>query len=172
MQSRTRLSLSDRQKLDHGGLKHLEYVSKNTYLCQYQDRDLEKIRQLGPVIYVDIYWMQFKIALRLKEANPDQIYEVDIVFHAGVDTKSENLRNKIVENSHRDVKDIDFLPNNARLTIQTLYLNAVASIDDVRYIEAVGKMVECNYVARQILNFDSAIYRDDGVSVKIFRNSH
>lgn len=97
-----------------------------------------------------------KIALHLKEAmNPDQIYEVDIVFHASVDTKSENLRNKIVENSHCDVKDIDFLPNKARLTIQSLYLNAVASIDDVRYIEAVGKVVECNYVTRQILNFDS-----------------
>lgn len=41
--------------------------------------------------------MQFKIALLLKEANPNQIYEVDIVFHAGVDTKSENLRNKIEE---------------------------------------------------------------------------
>lgn len=156
MQSRTRLSLSVKQKQNHAGVKHLEYVSKNTYLCQYQDGDLEKIRQLGLIIYVDVYQTQFKIALHLKEAmNPDQIYENDIVFHAGVDTKSENLHNNIVGNSHCDVKDIDFLPNKARLTIQTLYLNAVASIDDVRYIEAVGKVVECNYVARQILNFDS-----------------
>ena len=69
-------------------------------------------------------------------------------FHEGVDTISENLRRNIVENSHCDVKDVNSLPNKARLTIQILYLNAVASIDDVRYIEEVGKVVECNYVAR------------------------
>ena len=151
VQSRTRLSPSDRQKLDHAGVKHLEYVSKNTYLCQYQDGDLEKIRQLEPVIYVDIYRTEFKIALSLKEANRDQVYEVDIVFHEGVDTKSEILRRNIVEKSHCDMKDVKFLPNTARLTIQGLYLNAVAPIDGVRHIEDVGKVVEYNDVACQIL---------------------
>lgn len=89
---------------------------------------------------MDVYRTQFKIALSLKEANRDQVYEVDIVFHAGVDTKSENLRRNILENSHCDVKDVKFPPNKARLTIQNLYLNAVASIDNVRNIEEVGKV--------------------------------
>lgn len=137
------------------GVKHLEYVSKNTYLCQYQAGDLEKIRQLEPVIYADIYRTEFKIEPNLKEDNRDQVFEVDIVFHEGVDAKSENLRGDIVEKSHCDVKDVEFLPNKARLTIQGLYLNAVASIDCVRHIEEVGKVVKCNDVARQILKFDS-----------------
>lgn len=94
--------------------------------------------------------MQFKIALRLKEANPDQIHEVDIVFHVDVDTKSEILWRNIMENSHCGGTNAEFLPSKARLTIQNLYLNAVALIDDVRHIEAVGKMVECNYVACQL----------------------
>ena len=53
------------------------------------------------------------------------------------------------------MKDVKFLPNKARLTIQGLYLNAAASIDGVRHIEDAGKVVECNDVARQILKFDS-----------------
>ena len=155
VQSRTYLSPSDRQKLDHAGVKHLEDVSKNTYLCQYQDGDLEKIRQLEPIIYVDIYRTEFKIPLSFQKANQDQVYEIDIVFHEGVDTKSENLRRNIIEKSHCDVKDVEFLPNKARLTIQGLYLNAVTSIDGVRYIEEADKVVLCNDVARQILKFDS-----------------
>lgn len=104
---------------------------------------------------MNIYRTEFKIALSLTEANRDQVYEADIVFHKGVGTKSENLRRNIVEKSHCDAKDVKFFSNKARLTIQGLYLNAVASIDGVCYIEDVGKVVECNDIARQILKFDS-----------------
>lgn len=72
-----------------------------------------------------------------------------------MDIKSENPRRNIVENSHYDVKDVKLLSKKARLTIQGLCLNAVASIDRVCHIEDVGKVVECNDIARQILKFDS-----------------
>jgi serine protease AprX len=159
VQSRARLSPSDRQELDHAGVKHLDYVSKNTYLCQYQDGDLEKIRQLEPVVYVDIYRKEFKIMPSLKKAERDeakrnQAYKVDFVFHKGVDPSSQDLQRDIKEKSHCGVGDIEFLPNKARLTVQSLYLKAVASIDDVRHVEEVGEVVEFNNVARQILKID------------------
>lgn len=84
-----------------------------------------------------------------------ELERVDIVFHQGVDTKSENLRRNIVEKSYCDVKDVKSLSNKARLTIQGLYLNAVAPIDGVCHIEDVNKVVECNDIACQILKFDS-----------------
>lgn len=71
-------------------------------------------------MWIFIYRTEFKIAPNLKEANPDQVYGVDIVFNEGVDAKSENLRSNTVEKLHCDVKDVKFLPNKARLTIQGL----------------------------------------------------
>ena len=148
VQSRTRLSPSDRQKLDHTGVKHLDYVSKNTYLCQYQDGDLGKIRQLESVVFVDSYQKKLKITPSLEEAEQDQFCKVDIVFHESVNPYSPDLQSDIMKKSHRDMGDIKFLPRKARLTIQRLYVDAVASIDDVRRIEEVGEVVMYNTVAR------------------------
>jgi len=155
VQCRTRLRPSDRQELGNTGVKHLNYVSKNTYLCQYQDGDLEKIRQLEPVVYVDFYHKIFKITPSLKKAIQDEAtrnkaFEVDIVFHESVDTNSQGLQKDIKDASRCRVGD-KFLPDKVRLTVQGLYLQAVASIDDVRHIEEVGEDVELNDVAREIL---------------------
>ena len=125
------------------GVKHIDYVSKNTYLCQYLDEDLKKVRQLGPVIYVDIYRTEFKITPNLKEAKQDQDYEVDIVFHENVSPSIPNLQRDIVEKSS-SVGNVEFLSNKARLTMRGLYLDAVASIDDIRRIEHVGEVVTYN----------------------------
>ena len=157
VQSRAQLSPSDRRELDHAGVKHLNYVSKNTYLCQYQDGDLEKIGQLDFVVYVNTYPKELKITPSLKEAKeaePDQKYEVDIIFHESVDPKSQDLQSDIIEKSHCGVGDFEFLPNKIRLPILGLNLDSVASIDDVRHIEEVGEVVENNDVARRILQID------------------
>jgi hypothetical protein len=151
VQCRTRLGPSDIQELGNTGLKHLNYVSKNTYLCQYQDGDLEKIRQLEPVVYVDFYWEAFKMIPSLKEAiwnkaTRNQAYEVNIIFHEGVDTNSQRLQDDIEEASGCRVGN-KFLPDMVQLIVKGLNLQAVASIDDVRHIEEVGMDVEFNDVA-------------------------
>ena len=118
-----RLSPSDRQKLDDVGVKHLDYVSKNTYLCQYQDKDLKRICKLEPVVYVEIYRTELKITPSLREsieAEPDRDYKVDIEFHEGVHPYSLNLQSDIAMKSRCSV--IEFLPNKARLTIKGLFL--------------------------------------------------
>ena len=154
VQSWARLSSSDRQDLEKANIKHLDYVSKNTYLCQYQDEDLEKIRKLEPVVYVDIYRTELKITPRLKEARRDQSYKVDVVFHENVATDSQSLQTKLKEKSHCDMEKIEFLSKKARLPIDGHYFDDVASIDDVRCIEEVGNVVLFNDLARQILEID------------------
>jgi len=163
IQSRTRLSPSDRKELDRVGVGiDLDYVSKNTYLCQYRDVDLGNIRKLEPVVYVDIYRNELKITPSLKEAEQDQFCKVDIVFHEGVDTSSLDLQRDIEVQSQCSMEGVKFLLNKVRLTMQCLYLEAVASIDNVRCIERVGKVVKHNDVARQILELESNLQPSTG----------
>lgn len=154
VQSWARLSLSDRQDLENANIRHLNYVAKNTYLCQYQDKDLKKIRKLKAVVYVNIYRMELKITPRLKEARLYQNYKVDVVFHEDVATDSQSLQTELKEKSHCDINKIEFLSKKARLPIDGQYLKDVAFIDDVRCMEEVGEVVAFNDVARQILEIN------------------
>ena len=140
------------------GVRRSDYVSKNTYLCQYHSRDLEEIRKLEFVVYVDYYRTIFKITPRLrelKEASPDQNYEVDIVFHQSGDSFSPPVQSALAAKSGCSVDKIGFFPDKARLTTKGLSLDDIASIDDVRYMEDVGEVVTYNDEARKILRLDS-----------------
>ena len=152
VQCRSRLGPPDRQELGDLGVGHLNYVSKNTYLGRYQGGNLDNIRQLESVVYVDLYRNTFKITPSLKaairdEATRNQAYEVDIIFHESVDTNSADLQRDIRNTSRSGQEDIKFLPNQVRLTVQGLYLQAVATIDHVHHIEEVGEEVEYSDVA-------------------------
>jgi hypothetical protein len=156
VQSRAPLSPLQRQNLENAGLKHLDYVSKNTYLGHYQDADLDKIRQMEPVVYADVYLQSLKITPRLKEVQLDQNYEVDITYHEGVDVSpgSSDLKRSIMDKSYLTSDDIGFFDHKARLTIKGRYLKDVAMLDDVRWIEEVGEVEEFSDVARDILRID------------------
>jgi serine protease AprX len=151
VQSRARLSPLQRQELAGAGLVLHDYVSKNTYLYGYQGVDLDMIRQMEPVVYVDVYRLEFKIPPSLKEAVPDSPYKVDIAFHEGIDSDSKILRDLIIEKSRLSAEDIKFFRHKSLLTVQGRYLNDLASIDGVRRIEEVGKTELRNDQARLIL---------------------
>ncbi|RYP15321.1 hypothetical protein DL765_005777 [Monosporascus sp. GIB2] len=151
VQFRARLSPSQMQELANAGLKHLDYVSKNTYLCHHEDADLDKIRQMDPVVYVEIYRPEFKITPSLKGAAPSLNYEVDVVFHDAVDSDSEDLRGRIAQESGRNLKDIEFFPHKASLTALGRYLNDIATIDEVYRIEEIGETELRNDQAQLIL---------------------
>ena len=158
VQTSAGLTSSKRQDLEEADLKHFDYVSKNTYLFEYQGKDLEKIRKMEPFVYVNIYPKELKITPQLKEAKnaePDREYEVDIIYHKGVDSKSPDLQRDIEKESHNDKQDIQFLSNKARLSILGRHLDGLASIEDVYRIEEVLEVVEYNDAARQILKIDS-----------------
>ena len=154
VQSKARLSPSQRRELADIGLVLHDYVSKNTYLYGYQGVDLDRIRQMEPVAYVDVYRLEFKIPPSLGKAVPDSPHKVDVVFHEDVDTGSTKLRDLIALKSRLSAGHIEFFPHKARLTIQAGYLNDVASIDEVRRIGEVGKVVPRNNQARLILGAD------------------
>jgi serine protease AprX len=109
---------------------------------------------MEPVVYVDVYRLEFKIPPSLKKAEPSLRYKVDIVFHEGVDSDSTNLQALIAQKSHLTAGHIEFFLHKARLTIQGHDLNDVASLDEVRNIEKVGKVVSRNNQARRILGAD------------------
>ncbi|KAK5048903.1 hypothetical protein LTR84_005323 [Exophiala bonariae] len=155
IQSWARLSKSEWKELDKIGAQHPDYVSKNTYLCQYQDRNLDRLRKLEPVEFVDVYPMHVKIAQSFRTGPRKESYKVDLVFHEGVDSQTQALQQEIQERSQCRDMDIEFLAHKARLTVQASFLEALASIDQVRCIEEVGEVVAFNDIARQILNIDN-----------------
>lgn len=154
IQTRTLLGPSDRQKLGNVGVQQMDYVSDHTYLCRYENQDLGNIRQMEALIEVDTYRTAFTITPSLTKAEPNERHEVDVVFNLGVDSKNSNLQALVSEKSNCPTKDIQFLSNKARLTMQGRDLDNVASIDGVRCIEEVGKVVPDNSTARRILRLD------------------
>jgi hypothetical protein len=79
---------------------------------------------------------------------------VDIVFHEGASTDSTNLQALISRKSHLTARHIEFFLHKARLTIQGHDLNDVTSLDEVRNIEKVGKVVSRNNQARLTVEAD------------------
>jgi serine protease AprX len=137
------------------GLRNLDYVSKNTYLCYYQPTDLQKIRQMDPVVYVDIYRRYFKTVPSLNEAVTDRDYKIDVIFHLSVQTDSVDLRDRISEATRSAEKDMEFFKHKVRLTISGQYIHDTAMLDDVRCIEKVARLIPCNDRARLIMGLDN-----------------
>jgi hypothetical protein len=101
VQSRARLSPSQRQDFAKAGLELLDYVSKNTYLCGFQDTDLARVREMESIVYVDVYRTEFKVTSDLRETpmSLDDNIKVNVIFHNSVKSDFEILRAHIVEKS-------------------------------------------------------------------------
>jgi hypothetical protein len=98
VQSSTQLTPSARPKLDLAGVKYLDYISKNTYLCQYEGGNLEEILLVDSVVYVEIYPIRLEITLSLKVSTvvePDTIYEADAIFQQSIDWNSPDLERNL-----------------------------------------------------------------------------
>lgn len=151
VQSQGRLTPSQKQELVNLTVDIHEYVSKNTYLCSYEKDDLDKIRQIEFVVYVDIYRLDLKISPSLKKAPPNLAQQVDVIFHKTKDPKESEF--KVTAKSHLTA-GLRFCPHKVRLTPQGKYLNDLASIDAVRCIEDVGEISLRNDHARSIIKVD------------------
>ncbi|EFY94070.1 ankyrin repeat protein [Metarhizium robertsii] len=156
VQTRMQLNEPERQYLVNAGLIFHDYVSKNTYLCGYRDEDLDKIRQLDRVVFVDAYRKDFKIASGLKssKANIDRDVKVNVIFHDGINSsRARSLPSEILE--LEDVKlDYTNIPYKAQITIPREKLEPLAGIDEVRLIEEVGEIKPRNNQARLIVGLD------------------
>ncbi|KAI1128468.1 hypothetical protein F5Y10DRAFT_240440 [Nemania abortiva] len=135
------LSRSKIKRLNSAGFDHFDCVSKDTFLCRYLAKDLDKLRNNKAIVFADIYHSEFKISPPLRRAHPDHYYEVDIIYHKGV-SDSPKLRVHISVASHTRV--IKFSENKARLTTLARYLDEIALVDEVRYIERAAKTIPQN----------------------------
>lgn len=165
VQSRGSLSQSQRQELETEGLKHFDYVSKNTYLCYYQLKDLDKIRGMDLIVYADIYHTVFKTVPNLKDPISDQDYRVDIIFHTGVKSGSVELKDRILHTAKPRNSHIDVFPHKVRLAIPGQYIRDTAELDEVRCIEKVAKLVSCSNKARVIMGADKYARLSPGPNV-------
>ena len=128
-----------------------DYVSKNTYLCNYKATDLDKIRQMGRVVYVDIYRVELKMSPRLQAAEPNTTYVIDVVFHKDISSDSTQLQNIISKLERLGATNIQHFTRKLRLTIHGRDLHEVALSDVTCSIEEVGKKELRNNHARAIL---------------------
>ncbi len=180
-----------KSELTNMGVVVLEYVPHDTYLCNYSGTDLDNIRSLAQVVWVNIYMQGFKVAPALTtkplstppvtrnlldiESTPIGILSttpkvVDVVFHSNVD--SQAIRDKLAAAAHLDAADLNLMPKKIRLNIQAKHLQTLASIDEVRHIEEVLPMKLHNNMAREILKLEptpipSATYGGHGQTVAV-----
>ncbi len=176
VQTNQPLSKDMKAELKNMGIVILEYVPDDTYLCNFAGTNLEQIRSLSFVSWVNVYLKGFKIAPSLKtgpaeraparaglassmdlSATPASTFnttpkEVDVVFHANVDP--ESIRDKLAAAVQLDPSDLDMSQRKIRVKVGADRLSELAAIDEVRHVEEVVPMKLHNDIARQILNIE------------------
>ncbi|KAK6519990.1 hypothetical protein TWF506_000283 [Arthrobotrys conoides] len=159
-------SPSQRRTLAEAEVEILNYVSECTYLCRYQDtsRDLNRIRQIYPVVYVDIYRQEFKItpSLNRLRKTPDLDIDVYVIFHDHAEEEGKKRLQELFTGFNLGPSEgsrgrIDLYRQKARLNVPGRYLNEIANIDEVRWIEEVGRVQLYSRGSRVILGLDDPI---------------
>ncbi len=182
------LTKEQKEELLNKDVQVLEYVPEDTYMCSYKGTSLASIRSLPYINWANVYMQDFKIspAIKFNDASvknrsmaeiiskPVKLFSkslrtVDIVFQKDVEAAS--TRQKIATAAHLDPEDIKIDNSKVRITVQSRYLSALASIDEVHHIEEVTPYKLHNDIARQILNAGipnaGYIYEGDGEIVAI-----
>ncbi|OCK90296.1 subtilisin-like protease [Cenococcum geophilum 1.58] len=163
------LKKAQKIKLDEKGVKILEYFGNDTYLCSYKDKsDFNTLRELPYVKYANVYLQEFVVQPSLKTAlDPSAsaiglaaiqktriAKDVDIVLHNDVEA-SQDIIKTIAGAAHVDADELAITPGKKlRLAVQEQYLDDLAAIDAVKYVQEVHPVKLHNNVARKILNAD------------------
>ena len=174
------LSPDQKADLKSSGVVIENYISENTYLCEYDPDDLEILRSKEFVNYVNVYLSQLKIHPRLKAPTPATAsaegpttskQKVDLLFHEGVDASSASIKVKVAEKAHADPSEIYASGQKVRLEVDTQYLEDIATIDEVFSVEDVRAPQLLNNVARGIINADVNVnatpFRGEGQIVAV-----
>ncbi|KAF5673256.1 peptidase S8 subtilisin kexin sedolisin [Fusarium denticulatum] len=156
------LSLEQKLQLEyHFSVEIQEYVAKNTYLCRYEEEDLEGLRKLDYVKSVTIYLREFKSTSSLKSAvkndHHQTEYKVDCVLHDKPNADSEEMAKHIAHAAQVDLKELQITPTTIRLTVHQDRLPELVKLDSVNRIEEVHPIELLNHDARETLNIDKMI---------------
>ncbi|KAJ5150897.1 uncharacterized protein N7482_010149 [Penicillium canariense] len=128
VQSVEPLSNEQEDELERLGVNIQEYASKNTYLCGFKGTDLDPIRRLPYVSWVNVYLDMFVIQSSLKapagtmELSPfpavpkDRISQtVDVLLHKEVDARSSRVLSEIAAAAHANPDTLDAGSSKIRL---------------------------------------------------------
>lgn len=165
------LTAPQKQQVRQAGAELLDHVPENTYICEYQDSNLDKLRALPFVSWVHEYLPGFKIAPELHAAAPAVGAHllnlqgpagtpgsgkklVNIVLHRGAD--ADAALTEIAAAAGVSRAGVQLTNGRVRLSVDADRLNALSRIDAVRHIEAVHEKKLWNNVARAILGVDQA----------------
>ncbi|CAG8908990.1 unnamed protein product [Penicillium egyptiacum] len=148
VQSIEPLSNEQEDELEKLGVKIQEYVSRNTYLCGFKDTDLQRIRNLPYLSWVNVYLDLFVVQSNLK--TPAGVMEVfptvpkdrttqavDVLLHKDVEASSPQVLSAVAAAGHADPEALGAGPKKIRLNVESQYLDALAAIDQVRRIQPV-----------------------------------
>lgn len=171
IQTREPLTAEQRAELADLGVRILEYVPENTYLCNYPDSDLNEIRALPYVVWANVYMTAFKVAPSLLGIAPavttiglatvvaespspaDTPVMVDVVFHDNVNP--EEVRESVAATAGVSAGSLPLAQDKVRLMVPPSQLPRLAEIDEVRHIEEAPVYQFHNNVARGILGIDA-----------------
>lgn len=160
IQSKEPLKKAQKQALADANVAVKEYVSENTYLCRYEPEDLTAVRDLDFIDYANVYPTHFVVnpGLRTHTVGPpghisSRTHTVDVVLHR--DCEFSGCKKAVCEAAHVDPEHVTGCEGKVRLTVQEQYLDALAAIDDVAFIQEVRPNRLFNNVARGILNAEN-----------------
>jgi subtilisin family serine protease len=184
VQTDASLESSGWKALADAGFDVHEHVGGNTFLGAYRGQDLESLRAVGSVRWVDRYPLEAKIAPSLRDTEEARSpglrrsplssganREVDVVLHADVDPGSSDIRAQVARAAGVDEEQLRAGRRKYRLVIDASTLEDVAAIDEVRHIEEVFASGIGNNVAGQIIHAGVVVngtsYEGDGEVIAI-----
>jgi serine protease AprX len=162
VQTTAPLTAGERKQLADLGAEILEYVPEQTYICRYKPEDLNRLRALPFITWVNTYLHGFKVSPRLRptaQANllaaaaPSQSKDrvtVEVVLHN--DSMSDAVRNRIAAAAGVDPSQVQAGRGKGRVNVEERRLNALAAIDEVRHIEKYYPLKLSNNIARGLIN--------------------
>lgn len=172
IQTNQPLNRTQKNELEELGIEILEYVPEQTYICRYVPSDLDVIRALPYVEWVNIYLENFKVSPKLRGTVPtaqttnllalspsersrsQQPKQVEVVFHHNVSITDE-VRQQVAAAARLNPDDLQFSSHSVRLSVQPQYLEELAKIDQVRHIEEYVAPKLYNNVAVGVLTADT-----------------
>ncbi|KAJ9656223.1 hypothetical protein H2198_005074 [Neophaeococcomyces mojaviensis] len=172
VQGHSALDRDQKLEIEALGPKILQYVSDGTYLCRYEDDGIQDIENKDFVKWVNIYPDAFVVPPSLKGTEPppaanglealtpplatDRQRDFILTLHTDVDASSSAVRNKVAEVAHLDVGAVKGAYGQIRLRTEERYLDAMAKIDEVYFIEEEQPARLCNDVARTCIGAHAA----------------
>ncbi|KAJ6118182.1 Peptidase S8/S53 subtilisin/kexin/sedolisin [Penicillium samsonianum] len=150
VQSVEPLSTEQEDEIEWLGVDIQQYVSKNTYLCGFKGTDLESIRRLPYISWVNVYLDMFVIQSSLKApaetttlssfpAVPKDrtSHTVDLILHKDVDLSAAHVASEIAAAAHADPDTLHTGSSKIRINVQNQYLEGLATLDCVKSIQPV-----------------------------------